>query len=422
MHIARWSPLNKRALMELGYVLLALPIAVLGFAYACVTTLAGVPLSLITIGLPWLVTVLRGARGLGSLHRGLVRLLGVAVTTPERVRRAPGVLGWIRSGLSDAVGWRTLAYLFLKGPLGVAEAAVVLLTWGSGIAHLCYPLWWRAVWPSTTDVGLSIPTLNGELYFDTWPRAFLASAMGAVLLLAAPWVLRGVLLVDTALLRYLLGPTASARRIQHLEETRAHAVEDSAQRLRRIEQDLHDGAQVRLVTLAMHLGAAKDRLAVLPTADPALSGFISGAHQNAKDALVELRSLVRGIHPPILDKGLDAALATLAASGSVPVRLRVALPERCSPAIETIAYFCTAELLANVAKHSQARQADVTVTEDRGLLRIVVRDDGAGGARIGAGGGLAGLAERLGTVDGRLVIDSPHGGPTVVTAELPLHV
>ncbi|QPP07269.1 sensor histidine kinase [Streptomyces bathyalis] len=418
MHIARWSPLNQRALRELGYVLVALPIAVLGFVYAYIATSVGVLLSLTLIGLPWLVIVLRGARGLGSLHRGLVRLLGVAVTTPERVRRAPGVLGWIRSGLSDAVGWRTLAYLFLKGPLGVAEAVVVLLTWGSGIAHLCYPLWWQALWPSS----LSIPTPNGDFHFDTWPRAFLASALGAVLLLAAPWVLRALLLVDTALLRYLLGPTASARRIQHLEETRAHAVEDSAQRLRRIEQDLHDGAQVRLVTLAMHLSAAKDRLAVLPTADPALSGLISGAHQNAKDALVELRSLVRGIHPPILDKGLDAALATLAASGSVPVRLRVTLPERSSPAIESIAYFCTAELLANVAKHSQARQAAVTVTEEDGLLRIVVRDDGAGGGRILEGGGLAGLAERLGTVDGRLVIDSPHGGPTVVTVELPLYV
>jgi signal transduction histidine kinase len=404
--------------MELTYVVAALPLAVVGAFYAYLTTAGGIILSLASFGLVLFAAALAGARQLGAVHRWLAaHLLGVVVAPPEGSGRQPGFIAWVTWNLRDAAAWRALAYMFLKGPLGVAAALTVAFTWFYGMAYLSYP-----VWRPLMEVRFPSAWLIGDEYvpFTGWARPFLNAMLGAALLLASQWVVRLVLLLDMALLRWLLGPTASSR-IRHLEQTRAHAVEDATDRLRRIERDLHDGAQVRLVTLAMHLGAAKERLTGQAGIDPALTGLIGGAHQNAKDALIELRSLVRGIHPPILDDGLDAALTTLATSGPVPVQLNVTLPQRPSPAIESIAYFCTAELLANVAKHSGARRATVTVTSRGGRLRIIVHDDGAGGGRVRPDGGLAGLTERLGTVDGRLMIDSPYGGPTVVTVELPLH-
>jgi signal transduction histidine kinase len=423
--MARWAPFGKRARTEIRYALVLLPVVVIGFVCTAVTMAGGVYLVVTLVGLPLIAAAVTGARRLGAVHRWLAaRLLAVTVESPEEIRREPGVIGWIRSGLSDVAGWRAVAYLLLKGPLGLAAFVAVVAPWAYGLIFLSYPLWWWAVRPASTDVhgGIHHSALQlGDFFFDSWPHAFLLAGCGVVFLLAAPLAVHAVLTVDTILLRSLLGPTKTSQRIRHLEQTRAHAVEDSAVRLRRIERDLHDGAQVRLVTLAMHLGAAKERLAGLPDPDAMLSGLIGSAHQGAKDALDELRDLVRGIHPPILDNGLDAALATLATSSSVPVCLRVALPERPSPAIESIAYFCTAELLANLAKHSQARLAAVSVSGRGGLLRLVVEDDGLGGVRVRGHGGLAGLNERLGPVDGRLMVSSPQGGPTVVTVELPLH-
>jgi signal transduction histidine kinase len=203
-------------------------------------------------------------------------------------------------------------------------------------------------------------------------------------------------------------------------------VDDAAARLRRIERDLHDGAQAQMVAVAMKLGLAKEKLG--GTAGAAAEAdferaleLVDAAHASAKQAITELRDLARGIHPPVLDHGLGTALATLAAGSAVPVELVVDLPERPSAAIETIAYFCAAELLANVGKHSGARHARLEAVHVPGLLRLRVSDDGTGGARIEARGGLAGLAERVKTVDGRLQLSSPPGGPTVVTVELPSH-
>ncbi len=215
-------------------------------------------------------------------------------------------------------------------------------------------------------------------------------------------------------------------RVRELERSRARAVDDSAARLRRIERDLHDGAQAQMVAVAMKLGLAREHLGGM--ADGAgqadlnrVLELVVAAHQGAKQAITELRDLARGIHPPVLDHGLDTALTTLAARTDLPVELALDLPERPSAAIETIAYFCAAELLANVAKHSGARHASLEAVHLPGLLRVRVGDDGTGGARIEARGGLAGLAERVQTVDGRLQISSPPGGPTVVAVELPSH-
>ena len=217
-----------------------------------------------------------------------------------------------------------------------------------------------------------------------------------------------------------------ARRVRELERSRAHLVDDSAARLRRIERDLHDGAQAQMVAVAMKLGLAARKLGGM--VDGGGQGdlervleLVAGAHRGAKEAVAELRDLARGIHPPVLDRGLGAALTALAVRSDLPVELAIDLPERPSAAIETIAYFCAAELLANVAKHSGARHATLEAVHVRGLLRVRVCDDGCGGARAETRGGLAGLAERAGTVDGRVQVASPPGGPTVVTVELPSH-
>jgi signal transduction histidine kinase len=218
----------------------------------------------------------------------------------------------------------------------------------------------------------------------------------------------------------------SVLRVRELEESRAHVVDDSAARLRRIERDLHDGAQAQMVAVTMKLGLAMKKLGGMTDGtgqtdlDRVLE-LIVAAHRGAKEAVTELRDLARGIHPPVLDQGLGNALTTLAARSDLPVELRIDLPERPSAAIETIAYFCAAELLANVTKHSGARHATLEAIHVPGLLRLRVRDDGSGGAHVEASGGLAGLAERIKTVDGRLQLSSPPGGPTVVTIELPSH-
>jgi signal transduction histidine kinase len=218
----------------------------------------------------------------------------------------------------------------------------------------------------------------------------------------------------------------SVLRVRELEQSRAQAVDDSAARLRQIERDLHDGAQAQMVAVTMKLGLAMKKLGRMvdgtgQTDLDRVLDLVAAAHRGAKEAITELRDLARGIHPPVLDHGLGAALTTLAARSDLPVELVLDLPERPSAAIETIAYFCAAELVANAAKHSGARHATLEAAHVPGLLRVRVSDDGSGGARVEARGGLAGLAERVGTVDGRLQISSPPGGPTVVTIELPSH-
>jgi signal transduction histidine kinase len=217
---------------------------------------------------------------------------------------------------------------------------------------------------------------------------------------------------------------AAAERARELQERRATAVDESAARLRRIERDLHDGAQVRLTALAMTLGEIKESLeagAGGADDDGRLRMLADAAHRNAKETIAELRDLARGIHPAVLDRGLEAALSALAQASTIPARLNVSMRARPSPAIETIAYFCAAELLANAAKHSAASRATISVSDQDGGLLMTVADDGTGGACLSPGGGLAGLLERVQTVDGRLAADSPPGGPTVITIELPGH-
>jgi signal transduction histidine kinase len=223
----------------------------------------------------------------------------------------------------------------------------------------------------------------------------------------------------------LLSPDSVTVRLRTLERTRAQTVDASAATLRRIERDLHDGTQAQLVALAMRLGLAKEKLADPDHLDlDQVRDLVNDAHKGAKEAIIELRDLARGIHPPALDVGLEGALATLAARSTIPTDITVAIDERPSPAIEAIAYFCVAELMANVAQHAFASRASISCVQQGRWLRLVVRDDGVGGAGTVLTGstssGLSGLADRVQTVDGHLEVTSPHRGPTVVTVDLPL--
>jgi signal transduction histidine kinase len=249
--------------------------------------------------------------------------------------------------------------------------------------------------------------------------------VGAGLLAGAtPNVVRLLSSVDAALARSLLGSYGSdelVERVGELEQSRRRVVDAAEAERRRIERDLHDGAQQRLVALAMTLGRAKARLG--DDGDPVVRRLVEEAHAEAKLAITELRVLTRGLHPPVLsDRGLDAALSALAARSPVPVDVEVDAGLRPTPTVEAMAYFVVAEALTNVAKHSGARRASVVVRRvdaAGATLRVVVRDDGMGGAHARTGSGIAGIEDRIAGVDGRLTLDSPAGGPTVLTVELP---
>ncbi|MEV4924676.1 sensor histidine kinase [Streptomyces roseoverticillatus] len=364
---------GSRTWKEVAHLLLNLPEALLGFTYVSVWLYAGVLTSVTVIGLPLLALGLTGARALGRVERRRARaLLGLHIEEPSplsRQRRRHGFLPWMWTALKDPVAWRTTLYGFIRLPWGVLTFALTLC-----------------------------------LFFVGWP--FLGFAA------------RGMTNLDRAMTRGLLGPSSELeRRIAELEQDRGVVVDTAAADLRRIERDLHDGAQARLVALAMGLGLAKEKVLEDPEA---AARMVDEAHGEVKLALQELRDLARGIHPAVLtDRGLDAALSSVAARCTVPVSVSVDLDERPAPAIEGIAYFTVSELLQNVSKHSRARTAEVELWRKGRRLLIQVRDDGRGGASTASGSGLAGLAERLGSVDGLFAVESPAGGPTVITAELP---
>ena len=364
----------------------------------------------------------RTGRGLGAAHRRLAAwLLGEPIAAPPPTRAGRGVAGWLAATARDGPGWKAAAYLLVKLPVTVFEFYAAFLA-AAGLANLTYPFWWPLFrnHPAGTQLRpVAALTPFGALRIATFPGTFAAFAAGAAMLLAAPWLARAVSSADRWLMRGMLGPGRLAQRVADLEQTRALAVDDSAALLRRVERDLHDGAQIRLATVAMNLGMAREKLG--DDHRPEVRELLDAAHQGAKDALAELRNLARGIHPPALDNGLAAALATLAASSAIPVELATTIPRRPAPAIETIAYFCAAELLANAAKHSHANTIAIDVTERGRMLVLKVGDAGRGGADPARGSGLSGLAQRVRTVDGSLEIMSPRGGPTQVTVQLPLH-
>jgi signal transduction histidine kinase len=414
-------PFGRKALAALLYGVIAFPLALVGFVLTFVGLLVGGVLSVTTLGL-WLIAVtVRGALALGRLQRALARgLLGLDIEEPER-REGAGILGWRRALLGERSGWRAVACALATPFTAVFGYTAVVIGYVYGVLLTLHPLLKR--WNYDTRRASDGTTHRVSLEFfgfqvDSWPRWLIPAALGLLLLATASWLLRQALAPHRALLSALLGPDPAERRIRTLEETRAQAVDDAAATLRRIERDLHDGTQARLVGLAMHLTVIRELIGAGASPDRLLA-VVDTARGNATQAIADLRHLVKGIHPPVLDQGLDTALATLAADSALPVEVAADITDRPSPAVESIAYFCAAELLANATKHSGASAAAVSVTARDGLLRLSVRDDGRGGAVIGAGSGLTGLLARARTVDGTLTCESPPGGPTVVTVELP---
>jgi signal transduction histidine kinase len=339
-------------------------------------------------------------------HR-LWSLLGTDIRgTPVAPGRPP--LERLAASLRSESTWRQLAYHLVAGPLIALGGLLTLAAWACGVA-LAATYAYVGYFPPLAR----IRTME--------PRArFWMTLAGLALLVVAPAVAAAVTRVDARVSGALLGPSRTVeleRRVERLAESRAGVLDAADAERRRIERDLHDGAQQRLVSLAMNLGLARENLADLP--EPARQ-VITQAHEEAKLALAELRALVRGLHPAVLnDRGLDAALSGIAARAPLPVRLSVDVPRRVSPTLEAVAYFVVSECLTNIARHAGASKAEIGVHQDDGLLRIRVSDDGTGGAHPGRGTGLASLAQRAESVDGTLHLDSPPGGPTVITVELP---
>jgi signal transduction histidine kinase len=420
------EPFQRRTWSELAFFLVSACVGFIGVAFIVFTMGAGIFLAPIFIGLLVIAGSLRGTRGIGSWQRALAQhFLGERIGDPGPFRPRPGFFGWLWAALTDTVAWRALGYAIVKIPLVIFGVWIGLSLWLQAIACLLYPL--ASGTGPVHGVGIihSRFTLSHATPAATGPlHPALVFVYGAILFLIAPWAMRLVLYPDRLLLRLLLGPDAMTARVRSLEQSRAQTVDASAATLRRIERNLHDGTQAELVAIAMRLGQAKEKLADEGQLDlEQIRRLVDEAHQGAKDAIVELRDLARGIHPPALDTGLESALTTLTSRAAIPSELSVSIQSRPSPAIEAIAYFCVAELLANVAQHAQASRASVSCAQHGPWLRIVVRDDGRGGAvlnRVGSSSsGLAGLTDRVRAVDGHLSIASPVGGPTVVTVDLP---
>jgi signal transduction histidine kinase len=414
------APFEGRSWREFSYLMLSLPLSIIMFTLTVTLLSLGAGLLVTFVGVPLLGATLATCRGFGTVERARARgLLGLDVAEPEPLRtRGRGVLAWTGAVFRSGSSWRQLLYALVHFPWAVFAFSVAVSFWAYGWAMLTYPLWF---WVFPLWAGQGGLQLYGDeahrVYLDN-PFEITATALvGLLFTMATPWIVRGLTTVDRLLVHGLLGPSRLATRVVELESDRGVVVDTAAADLRRIERDLHDGAQARLVALAMDLGLAKEKV----TEDPqAAARMVEEAHGEVKTALQELRDLARGIHPAVLtDRGLDAALSAVASRCTVPVRVEVDLPARPAPAIEGIAYFTVCELLQNISKHSGATRGGVDVWRVENRLMLQVEDNGVGGAATGAGSGLAGLAERLDAVDGILVVDSPAGGPTRVTAELP---
>jgi signal transduction histidine kinase len=401
----------------------------LGFPVGIVTFVVSLVLVVLTAGL--LITAVLAVvtlalliwctRGFTAMQRSRFRaVLGIEIAPIPR--RHEGT--WLRRLLTEARAadtWRQVAYHLLAFVIGTVGFVLMTVAWSVGIATVTVVAYARA-----------LPT-EGIFGWDMRSPVTLAglTALGVVLLLVAPWLGRGLAGLDAAAAVGLLGPSRSeelARRVDTLTLSREGALDAADAERRRIERDLHDGAQQRLVSLAMRLGMARAKLVKAPDAsDAQLVTFaedarraVEEAHDEAKQALTELRGFIRGLHPAVLDnRGLDAALSGIAARAPLPVGLRVDIPARCSPTVEAVAYFVVSEALTNVARHADATRAEVVVERIGDRLRVVVADDGRGGASPDRGSGLRGLAQRASSVDGTLRVDSPAGGPTVIVAELP---
>ena len=411
-----WSPRAwSQALFLTGGIpaLAAVPLIVVLLAYAAGPHPLAQP---VVLAVPGLVLGLLAAPLLTRLHRHRLRATAGVEIPPQPLLPAGLSRAGILAAARTETTWRQLGYHFLAAP---ALAVAAIAAFGMWLAGLLYTLVYAYAIVLSPDNLLRHGLTHRLATFLAVPVDAYLTAGGIVLLAAAPFVTAGVVSLDVRVTRALLGPSRATElehRVERLTQTRAGAVDAADAERRRLERNLHDGTQQRLVSLAMNLGMAKSQTATVEQAHQA----IADAHEETKAALAELRNLIRGLHPPVLeDRGLDAALSGVAARMPIPVKLTVNVPRRPSPTIEAVAYFVVSEGLTNITKHSQASQAEVFVEQAGDRLHIIVTDDGVGGADRDRGTGLAGLARRAESVDGTLDITSPLGGPTLLSVDLP---
>lgn len=421
--IRRWyAPYGHRAVWSQSLYLLTDLAVGIGLFTAFVTLLStGLGLAITVVGIPLLAVTVWGGRLVGQFEAARMRaLLGRDLPAWPAVQWGTGWWVRTRQALADGPGWRGVAYSMLMLPWGILTFTLTVTLWSLAAGLVSSPLWrlWSDAPPPFVLNGHKVSLDQGALM----ALSVVACMLGLLLLAALPRLIAGLAALDVRLASALLAPDPTLelqQRVSVLTESRDASVASAAGELRRIERDLHDGAQQRLVSLAMNLGMAKERMADVE--DPKARELVASAHEEAKQAIAELRDLVRGIHPAVLtDRGLDAAVSALVARCPVPVELTSDLGgRRLPPACEATAYFVVAEALTNVAKHSQARRARVRLAQEDGVLVVEIADDGVGGAAEGPSGGLHGLHDRVLGVEGRLRIASPDGGPTTLIVELP---
>jgi signal transduction histidine kinase len=420
-----WAP---RSWGQALYLAGAIPAMLIGISAPLVRVLIAVRWSVLWHGLAgpawvlWLTAIFLLLPVLTQIHRHRLRTTaGIDIPPQPHIQDRLTVQGLVRAARSQAT-WRQVAYHLIAAPALAVAAMVAIGTWLAALLCVSEYLW---AWSLPPDAFFRQATYPDGSY---WPVgvSHISAAVGVFLtlvgvagLFVAPWLTAGVAALDARAARTLLGPSRAEElehQVERLTQTRAGAVDAADAERRRLERDLHDGTQQRLVSLAMNLGMARVNAATTEEARQALAE----AHEEAKAALSELRDLIRGLHPAVLeDRGLDAALSGVAARMPIPVRLSVDLPRRPAPVIEAVAYFVVSEGLANIAKHAQASQAEVVVQRTGDRLHIIVSDDGVGGADPSRGTGLAGLARRAESVDGDFDVFSPPGGPTLLSVDLP---
>ena len=403
------APRRPQTWLNLLYLLAAFPLGLAYFVVLVIGLSVGAALAVVIIGLAILLATLAATRGMAAIERGIARaLLGVPIPQPvdrRDLRRLQRVGRWLR----DPVTWKSLIFVALKFPLGVATLALVAGSAFVSLVFLFAPL-----------IVLVTPVTVFGWIVDSPLQALPLTMIGVPAVLLSLNLYNGLAWLWALFARLMLGPSAAQLhdRVDDLRDARARIIAAADAERRRIERDLHDGAQQRLVALSLTLGMAESRLA----ADPAAAApLIAQAREEAQHAVKELRELASGIHPALLsERGLGPALEALAARAPVPTTVDGVPEQRLPPPVESACYFVTAEALTNVAKYAGATSAGVHLAVEHGRARLIVRDDGAGGADLSSGTGLRGLRDRVEALDGQLEVDSPPGLGTTVIVEIPL--
>ena len=419
---ARLVGLLRRLGLDTLYVLTALPLGVAAFVVASVGLSLGVGTLIVWVGVPVLSFTLVAASGFARLERlRLEQWQGRRVTRPVYLRARPED-AWLRrllTPLRDPQNWLDVLWATFGWIVSTVVFVLVVALWAEALAGVTYPLW--AHWLPEDNGGpvtsLLVRLSGGEQ--GGVVDLSISVAVGLLTLALLPWLVRGCAWVNEAFADLVLNARGElSEQVRREQGARAAAQRAEAASFRRLERDIHDGPQQRLVRLTMDLGRARHQLGTDPEKAAAA---VDDALHHARETLEELRALSRGIAPPLLvDRGLGVALDELAMRGAVAVEMTHDLPPGLSPHVETAVYFTVSEALTNVAKHSGAGQAFVRVAGEDGFLLVEVLDHGTGGAHPGKGQGLAGLAQRLRAVGGDLAVDSPVGGPTLVAARIPL--